>query len=41
MMDSIKKACQKSKETDEKIISLEFRLKEISDEKLTDYTEVK
>ncbi len=41
MLENIKKVCQKSKDTEEKIISLEFRLKELNDEKLTDYTEVK
>lgn len=41
MLGTIENVLEKAKEAEEQITSLEFRLKELSDEKLTDYTEVK
>ena len=41
MLGTIENVLEKTKEAEEQITSLEFRLKELSDEKLTDYTEVR
>ena len=41
MLGTIENVLEKTKEAEEQITSLEFRLKELSDVKLTDYTEVR